>query len=49
MGTIAILMFMGRQLGENERTAQIGPMIIWGGLTAGLLADLILIRLGVRR
>lgn len=49
MGTIAILMFMGRQLGENERTAQIGPMIIWGGLTAGLLADFILIRLGVRR
>lgn len=48
-GTVTILMIMGRQLGENEATQLVGPWIIWCGLVAMAVADVLILYLGVRR
>ncbi len=48
-GTVTILMLMGRQLTEHEATETIGPLIIWGGLLLVALADVLILRVGVRR
>ena len=48
-GTVTILMLMGRQLAENPGTEVIGAWVIWGGLVLVALADLIVLRFGVRR
>lgn len=47
--TIFILMLLGRKLGEDVRTASLGPIVTWGGLVLVLLADGLIARLGVRR
>lgn len=46
---VLILTLMGRQLMENEGTEFAGKAVIWGGLGAMALADLVLLRLGVHR
>ena len=46
---VMILLVLGRQLGEDVRTTEIGPLVTWGGLSAVLLADLLILRIGVRR
>ena len=44
-----VLIFAGWPLAEKEGTELLGASIIWGGLTAVGLANLLLIRWGVRR
>lgn len=46
---VVIFMVMGRQLGENPGSQTAGAIVTWGGLLALLLADVLLVRLGVRR
>jgi len=46
---VMILLVLGRQLSEDARTTQIGPLVTWGGLGLVLLADALLLRVGVRR
>ena len=48
-GSVAILMVMARQLGEKEGTEMLGPILTWGGLACVAVADLLILRLGVRR
>lgn len=47
--SVLILMVLGRQLTEDVHTTQIGPLVAWGGLVLVLLADAVILRLGVRR
>lgn len=47
--SVLIIMMLGKQLAEDEVTQAIGPLVTWGGLAAFLLADLVVLRLGVRR
>ena len=47
--SVMILMVLGRQLSEDAHTTQIGPFVTWGGLAAVAVADIFLLRLGVRR
>ncbi|MBK9121047.1 MAG: LptF/LptG family permease [Phycisphaerales bacterium] len=46
---ICILLVLGRQLTESGSTHFVGPFITWGGLVLVLCADLLIMRLGVRR
>ena len=46
---VGILMAMGRQLGEKEATQMLSPILTWGGLAALAVADIVILRLGVRR
>ncbi|MFO0837991.1 MAG: LptF/LptG family permease [Phycisphaerae bacterium] len=46
---VTILAIMGRQLAEQSNTATIGPAIIWGGLLACAFANLLMVRVGVKR
>jgi len=46
---VTILVMMGRSLAEKPGVQLVGISIIWGGLIALALADLILLRVGVRR
>jgi lipopolysaccharide export LptBFGC system permease protein LptF len=48
-GAVVIIMVMGRQLTESEATQTIGPFVIWAGLAFVALADIVILRLGVRR
>jgi lipopolysaccharide export LptBFGC system permease protein LptF len=48
-GSVAILMVMARQLGEKEGTEMLGPILTWGGLACVAAADMLILRLGVRR
>lgn len=47
--SVMILMVLGRQLAEDALTTAWGPGVTWGGLGLVLLADGVLLRLGVRR
>lgn len=47
--SVMILMVLGRQLTEDQHTSPLGPLVTWGGLAAVLIADLVIMRLGVRR
>ncbi|MCG3128348.1 MAG: hypothetical protein CHACPFDD_03232 [Phycisphaerae bacterium] len=47
--TVAVVTLMGRQLAENDLTQMAGVTVIWSALGACLLADLAILRLGVRR
>jgi hypothetical protein len=47
--SVLILMVLGKHLTQEETTVQIGPYVTWGGLLAVLVADAIIIRVGVRR
>ncbi len=47
--SVTILMVLGRQLTEDEMTTSIGPAVTWGGLVLVLIADLVILRVGVRR
>ena len=49
MFSVMILMMLGRKLTEDALTAPIGPLVIWGGLLAVLVADVVIMRVGVRR
>src|SRR5262249_42757301 len=40
---------MGRQLAENVSTQHTGVWIMWGGLVALAIADVVMLRVGVRR
>lgn len=46
---LGILMLMGRQLIEHERTHAIGPYVMWGAIAAVLVVDQVIRRLGVQR
>lgn len=48
-GSVTLLMFMGRSLTESRAGEAIGPLTIWGGLLAVAVADVIILRLGIRR
>ena len=47
--SVTILMVLGKQLTEDDKTTAIGPLVTWGGLLLVLLADTLILRLGVRR
>jgi len=47
--SVLVLLVLGRQLTEDRQTTQIGPVVSWGGLLLMLLADGLIVRLGVRR
>lgn len=47
--SVLILLVLGRQLTEDAHTAPIGPLVAWGGLVLVLVADAVILRLGVRR
>lgn len=49
LGLIAVLLMMGRNTGERAGGELIGAAITWGGLAAIAIADIIIMRLGVRR
>jgi len=44
-----ILMVMGQQLGGKEGKEFMSPLLTWGGLAAIAIADMIILRVGVRR
>jgi lipopolysaccharide export LptBFGC system permease protein LptF len=46
---VAILIVLGKTLTEDDKTTAIGPFVTWGGLLLVLLADTVILRLGVRR
>jgi lipopolysaccharide export LptBFGC system permease protein LptF len=47
--SVLILMVIGQKLTEDAQTTRIGPLVAWGGLVLVLLADGVMLRLGVRR
>ncbi len=47
--SVGILMMLGSNLTKEAATFQIGPLVTWGGLVLVLIADLLILRLGVRR
>jgi lipopolysaccharide export LptBFGC system permease protein LptF len=47
--SVMILMVLGQKLAADAKTTNIGPLVTWGGLVAVLLADLVVLRVGVRR
>ncbi len=47
--TVAILISMGKQMTESEASHALGPLLIWGGLALVALADVLILRFGVRR
>lgn len=47
--SVMILMVLGRQLTEDAQATLYGPPVTWGGLALVLLADLVILRFGVRR
>ena len=47
--SVIILMVLGRQLTQDAQTTAIGPLVTWGGLGLVLLADAVMLRVGVRR
>ncbi|MBU0637682.1 MAG: LptF/LptG family permease [Planctomycetes bacterium] len=48
-GIVAILMVMGKQLGESRGAELAGPLVTWGGLLFVAVADVFILRLGIRR
>jgi hypothetical protein len=46
---VAILIVLGKQLAEDDKATALGPYVTWGGLVLVLLADTVILRLGVRR
>lgn len=48
-GAVTLLVIMGRRLAEDAGGEAVGAAIIWGGLGAVGLADLLVLWLGVRR
>lgn len=47
--SVGFLMVLGRQLTEEPGTSVLGPFVTWGGLALVLVADLIILRVGVQR
>ena len=47
--TVAILISMGKQMTESESSHAVGPLLIWGGLGLVAVADVLILRFGVRR
>jgi len=47
--SVLIVIVLGQRLVEEEATTRVGPLVIWGGLLAFLVADGVILRLGVRR
>ena len=47
--SVAIMLVFGRQLTENDVTTHVGPLVTWAGLLLVFLADMVMLRLGVRR
>lgn len=47
--SVMILLMLGRQLTEDALLTRSGPLVTWGGLLLVLLADGVMLRLGVRR
>lgn len=48
-GTVAIVISMGKQMTESESTHAAGPLLIWSGLALVAVADVLILRFGVRR
>ncbi len=46
---VTALLVLGRQLTEGEWTSPAGPVVTWGGLGAALVANALMVGLGVRR
>ena len=46
---VALFIAVGKQMIESESTQHVGPWLIWGGLTLVAAADLVILRVGVRR
>jgi hypothetical protein len=46
---ISVLLVMGRQLTEGAATTHAGPYVVWCGLAAALLGNVLLVRAGVPR
>jgi lipopolysaccharide export LptBFGC system permease protein LptF len=47
--SVLVLIVIGQKLTEDAHTTQIGPLVAWGGLALVLVADGIILRLGVKR
>ncbi len=47
--SVLVLIVIGQKLTEDAQTTQLGPLVAWGGLVLVLLADGVILRLGVRR
>jgi hypothetical protein len=47
--SVLVLIVVGQKLTEDAQTTQIGPLVAWGSLVLVLLADGVILRLGVRR
>jgi hypothetical protein len=47
--TVAVLISMGKQMTESETSHALGPFLIWGGLALVAVADVVILRFGVRR
>lgn len=47
--SVLFVMMLGRQLTEDMKLTDVGPWVTWGGLALGLVADGVILRLGVRR
>ena len=47
--TVAIVISMGKQMTESESSHAFGPLIIWSGLGLVAVADVLILRFGVRR
>ena len=47
--TVTILIAMGKQMTESESSQMIGPIVIWAGLALIGLADIVILKCGVRR
>jgi len=46
---VAILISMGKQMIESDSSQAVGPFLIWGGLAAVGLTDMLIMRFGIRR
>ena len=49
LASVALMMLMGRQLAQHAGTEAVGIAIIWGGLLLVAVADVCILRVGVRR
>ena len=47
--SVLIVLVLARQITEDEQAFRIGPLVTWGGLVLGLVADAVILRVGVRR
>lgn len=49
LAIVTVFMLLGRTLAEGRQTVLIGLIVMWGGLALVAVADVVILRLGVRR